>query len=61
MRLLNLFIFSTIFGDVINFDADRWLEDYNYRNKTSEYYNIAKNALNINHPSMTIQALTFIP
>ena len=39
--------FKLRYGDVINFDTDRWLEDYNYRNKTSEYYNIAKNALNI--------------
>ena len=40
-------IFYNQFQDIINFDFDRWLKDQNYRNKTSEFYNLFKQSINI--------------
>lgn len=39
--------FISQYGDIIDFDADLWLDSREYRNKTSEYYNLVKHSLNI--------------
>ena len=35
------------YKDIINFNPDKWLDDQNYRNKTSEFYNLFKQSINI--------------
>ena len=40
-------IFYNQFQNIINFDFDRWLKDQNYRNRTSEFYNLFKQSINI--------------
>lgn len=40
-------LFYQQYEDVINFDVDRWLDNQDYRNKTSEFYNLVKQSINI--------------
>lgn len=39
--------FENEFQDVITLDSDKWLEDQNYRNKVSNFYNKVKHTINL--------------
>lgn len=40
-------IFYQQYEDIINFDIDKWLDNQDYRDKTSQFYNLVKQSINI--------------
>ena len=40
-------LFYKQFEDIINFDVDKWLDDQEYRDKTSQFYNLIKQSINV--------------